>query len=323
MSGYLERIITSAAQPVAVSRRRADSMPPQIADPSLGQVEDLVVEPGREFETGHEPAQNPLAGLPGPNTAMEASRQNIVSLPPLWSQEMPSAAISSTQASGAERLHKPEPDRLPVGDARQGSKQTISGLRTEADSRLADLRIQPLKPHASGKMRRAGAAPQGLLANAGIRVAPPVQAHTLSWQIRALQRHLGPDDNLRLNAVKSATTEPHTPLIDCTAESENPPKGTCSDPNAGVVKEPATGGPSPSSPRYEQRPLWALVPPAQGLPPNAPAFSGPELVIKNLEVRVVPPTPKPSPPSPAAEPRVERGRLGAWASPARYYLRRD
>jgi hypothetical protein len=300
MSSFLGRVISSAAQPIAVSRRRADSMPLQIAGRSFEPVGDPRFESRQEFDADPTPVQNPLAELPPPNTGMGLPGSDTSLAFQLWNRRT-AAAIRSTSLRGWLQHDRPTENgsNAAVESALAAGDRPISTSRIQTGPNPADPRLQPLEPRTKPTAAQAASAAQGLLANAGIRVAPPTQPHAMSWQIRALQRHLGFDDIVQGNVPNSATTESespaqvHTPLINRTAEPENLHIPPCSDQSAGVV------------------------------PPNASAFSGPELVIKNLEVRVVPPTPKPSPPSPAPEPRVERGRLGAWVSPARCYLGRD
>ena len=330
MSGYLQRVITSAAQPVAVSRRRAGSMPPQLASHSFEPVEDPSFELRQGFNADPSPVQHPPAELPPPNTAMGLPGSDASLSFRLRNHRIPDAAMSRASLDNAESADSLQHDRrteiasnAAVESALPAADRSISTSRIETGPEPADSGLQTLKSQTSPITPRTAFAPDGLLAKARIRLAPAEQPHALSWQIRALQRHLRGDDTDDGNGPKSVATgsplpvQAHTPPSSRTAEM-------CWGTNAEVVKQEPPGGRSTlPSPRHEQRPSWVLAPPAPGFPTTPPAFSGPELVIKNLEVRVVSPTQKASPPSPASEPRVERGRSGAWVSPARYHLGRD
>jgi len=275
----------------------------------------------RRVSPGHEAALPPTQGparvsSPGPLSAVNATSMDS------------RARSASPEASTAARSELPGPAAPRTSYERRAAAPQAS-LR-DADIRVADSSSAPGLPRQSAP-RAAASSPERADATGDSTASPPDALAPFKERWRELGQRLRMSHPPPLpEAAAAEPPPPPAPRLAARREqpAEDPAPRSASPRKASAPPAGMDPGRSPSSPSLAATTVTfsaAAEPPRrQSAPSQAPGARppqrGPELVIGNLEVRIVPMTPAPQAPQPSPAPRSTPS--GSWQSATRRYLGR-
>ncbi|MBN1203489.1 MAG: hypothetical protein JXB05_01010 [Myxococcaceae bacterium] len=357
MAGFLQRLVTAGAR--TLGDISASARPVAKSVDALPEIIEERVVAEEELAPGRRPSDDVRGSPSAPRSAPPMERPLASSADRPMSPPAPRAPEPSPkpEEGSPSRQAPPSLSPSPLRDAVATAERAPAAWPAREERSTAGLQTQgsvPASP-APHETRRAPlrdaviqvAEPEGartLPPQGPARAATPDKAHSheAPGSKAPAQDGLAPFKERWRDLAQRLRMSHPPPLPEAGAAAEEPPSSTSPRAQPGTSEgQRAERGPTPGKaalardegPTPPGQPSTATVtqdrsvpPPRQSAPPQAAGARSssskraPELVIGNLEVRIVPLPPAPEPRSASPEPRSPHS--GSWQTAARHYLGR-